>query len=75
MCKGEFAQAEPGGSRRFTTWKNPLAEKSELKTILMTLLIGEVSGCIPPLCFEVTVRTMITGKNVFPSWKCLFPLR
>lgn len=46
---------------------DPLSEERELESKLPSLIVGNGSRGIPPLRLELPVRSMIAGKNVFPT--------
>ena len=67
MGEGELPDAETRGSGWFFTGIDPLAEKGELKPVLMPLGVDQGPRRIPPLGLEPTVRAVIPGKLVLPS--------
>lgn len=67
MGKGKIIDPESGGSRGFLSRMNALTEEGELKSKVMPLCIGKRTRCVPPLCFEGSVRAVIPWKHIVPS--------
>ena len=51
-----------------------LTEKRELISVLPTVVPAQIPREIPPLCFEVGVRMVVSWKLVLPTWQGYRPL-
>lgn len=67
VSEGEFRHPEARGSRALFPRTDSLSEKRELESKFPSLIVGKGSRGIPPLRLELPVRSMISGKNVFPT--------
>jgi hypothetical protein len=67
MGEGKIHDPETGGTRGPLPWMDSLAEEGQLEAVLMSLIIGKIPRCVPPLGLKRMMGAMISGKLVLPS--------